>query len=578
MLGRVQTAEQIFMTALDYNSDLDAEGRNQDDPVTIWFDYHKDLWRVCGGPSLRESGTTILTGHKGTGKTTKLQHWAEQFQAEGDRRNVVLRQDLSSWAAMARSTDPQSLVCAVKKHIMLDLKRQMDRSAAYEAEKCRWAYDNSQDDELYNKYADSVRSMSDNDILSNDDLRQLGTRWEKDTPDDDPERLTVAARTSGVKIILQIDNIDHLPADHVVEIANVVLGLVDPNMTLHIAVRPQSEVLIKGSLHGSEVPVSMGEIVSIHDVAIQRIKATRQYVEEKTGADGVSMDGLARRFESNLRRVVSEFSTEVMSWHNYDLRKILKFVRMLSQDVDLTGNRSARGIVYSRLIGGAGALYLEKIFTPQAATAGNSNFYFLPLRILSYMDLHGGEGYSEEDIKRHFYDNFGVSAVFTRSALVALLQENVSAGSPLIQIGGNITLTPAGKIFVKRFVFTCDYLAWMYGRTLGMSKVKDSGYRSQMKLDKSVVFLEERLLPDLLEEHPYMVEGHKPKPAEVARLQRYSESFGFGKDNWFLGALLRELEKYAEERPRIDKSDLVRVGDRIRPMLSRLNDILEQNS
>ena len=112
---------------------------------------------------------------------------------------------------------------------------------------------------------------------------------------------------------------------------------------------------------------------------------------------------------------------------------------------------------------------------------------------------------------------------------------------------------------MEQIITSCAFLAWVYDANSNrLTKVAHEGKSpSQIRLDKAVVFSEERIYAYFGREHPYMLNPTgRSTPEILSRLSKYKRMFGYYTGHWFIEELTDSLTAYARKRPQLDSSQL----------------------
>lgn len=592
--------EDVFSRVLGYNSDQDHELRNEDDEIAKWLDKHPETWRVSRLPDIPIEPNPIvylLVGQEGYGKTTALREVAEHIAK--DPVNLPLLLDFtdasivgSDWSKLVSDAGWKAYVRRLGKKVKGDVERQIRQRHLFREYKATWAKDaainyngvNTAVDEMWDTMdEEDLLSMSADEVLAHPVLKKLLNSSRNHVGDIGSHVLRVAALIPGVRLFVQIDNIDHLPKETIARTLFELLNMITNTTVCHIAIRNENAHLYVESRHSVETRVpDFDQDGTFLKIGRRRIEAAVEYVRTHQPENIREASDRAKILRRQLTRIDGDRQTLnlLQKWQNENLRQILSFVGTLWDESPFPNSPSSiRGLVFHRLIFEATPPYLFHIFDPRRIKTHkfpNVRFVFLHLRILSYLN-HLPEPHScllSEMVSR-FEESFGIQEDDMNIAVKGLTWKIANGTAPLRVNNAdaddtNIHLLPAGEVFMDQVVHSVDFLSWVYDHSTSSLPEVSPGGRRQTKLDKAAVVLREDLLSAFFDEHPYMNSRRHASQEEKERLASYQRMFGFKAEHWFLSETITVLEAYANQRG-LNKMQLKDTEEKIVPKLRQLD-------
>lgn len=311
-------------------------------------------------------------------------------------------------------------------------------------------------------------------------------------------------------------------------------------------------------------------------IALHRLTQAREYLLKQGKLDALVQENLTG-LESALLRMRDDFNSSklIRDWHNGDLRLILPFlyraaVRYATQP-PLGG---PLGVVFSELEATSFPENLLELYTPNfPKTHGHPQFVFLRLRIVAYLYKRRHEPWQAKDrLVVEFGENFGLEQRDVSRAIDAMhVSDNGTDGGGLLRIQDvgvdeetiGVVLLPAGEALIEMIATSVVFLSWVYGKQYSARGVGGPGLtRSQVRLNEAIEFVEARIVHYLKLEHPYMETGRgegiggAPTRKQHQRLVAYKDMFGYTTGHWFIGDLSVELQRFAANRPTLDRGGL----------------------
>jgi hypothetical protein len=594
--GGTMTVDSVFGTIMDYDPFQDSEIEDAEAAkVRVWLRDNPEQWLV-DRQTLRvpygESQEVLLyVGEEGSGKTTLLTLELERtnavdkhLPASGTRPPVVVLIDFSHGGEVRNAPLDDNFDNKVGEFIRRRVEESVRRDQVlyerYLAARLRFVlreYGTAVFSDKRIRQIPLMLNLPDDELLDDDGIVSavrefVGKEGERDIA------LRAVQSLSQFRTVIVVDNVDHLGPARVGRLFAFLSSAIDDTTFCYVGIRTELQSEIQEFRHKRRVEVvTLQNDGAVFAIMLRRIAAADSYLSIM----GLSAQSSTKaKYLRNAVHTIAEdasMANLLENWNNGNLRQMMGFIKDISMEVATNKNpHETSGVFYSQLIQRTSSETLTEMLSPTHVPTENAKpFVFLSLRILSY--LHKRKGIARlNKMESEFRQHFGIRATILEGALADLeMKPHVSGAflrveSEPTKADTVVRLLPAGRVFVDHMVFTCDYLAWVYDHAKGMPAVNLQGNKMQIKLNKSVAVVKHRILPALVQEHPYMREGHKLKDPDSVRLDSYQTMFGYTRQKWFITRLLGEMMDYAESR-RLQMSELNPLNRTVRDYTNRLD-------
>ena len=542
-------------------------------PMHQWLIQNPGSWRLSRTDLLsderrRTSGSILVTGEAGCGKTTLMAEEADFFRTTPE--TFVAHINFMDAERIDEQTKDDDLIPRLGIFLTSQIEANIgeyDRRFktrlwdAYQAGRAKELIQHEAGgylSEVKRKFLSSIDDMTVDAILAEPSIAKALRDHQEQFQENLMGLRAIQRVEQPDKIVIILDNLDNIGGRHAARCLDSILRKGKTKALIYCALRNENEyAAAKLSTFMSErIYVSVPSLRKIVDI---RTKGAGDYYKSKhlaipRGLATVNQESV--KAMTLLERDRNGFRI-LTKWHNYNIRNILTFVTSRRKQLSRARSGSElHGILLSSLIWNVDGDtdFLLEMLNPSDNSAKGLPFLFLKLRILSYLRKHGGQC----PMKRltGAFSKFGVERAEVEAALTRL-------GTPTLVVGAftrtlrtgsgfdSVVLLPAGDLFLTEISYSVEFLGYQEEKRGGKQS-----FNPIARLNAASYFVGGRLLPAFRKEHPYVRPGRRPTFRDQERLRHYREDFGFVTDQWFVSGLARSLVGYAEVNDFVQRGTL----------------------
>lgn len=529
-----------------------------------WFVANHSAWRLSRD-DLRNSerrlasGSVLVVGEAGCGKTTFMAEEADHFLSSSD--NFVTHVNFVDAEQISERTRDEDLLGRLGRFLTSQIEKNVGHYDYmfgtslwddYQAARIKEIVQHESGRYLgrtKGKYLKAIEQMSVNDILEEPELIQALKTFENQAPEN-LLGLRAIQRVEGPRrIVIMLDNLDTIGGRHAASCLESIIRTVKAKTLTYFALRDENEYA------AAKITTFMSERVRVTVPSLPRVLEIRlNGVEMFAKSNGKPVpDGLKGTREmlvAAAAKIAEDRNAHriLTKWYNGNVRSLLVFVSINARRISAAEpGPQLHGVMLSSLIWNVDEQndFLLSMLNPTDQSAIVTPFLFLKLRILSYLRKQPDNQCSKARIIQTFA-RYGVSASEVGAALDRLRTPTSVLGAFVRQANDDngiphLSLLPSGDLFISETASSVEFLGYQEEKRGGKQR-----FDPVARLHAASYFVSRRLLPAFRREHPYISARWQPTPSDQQRLQHYREDFGYSTGKWFISGLASSLSGYAE--------------------------------